>query len=60
MILASTIAKWVIVAVFAVNTLVVVDAVGKPRGPLQPSTAAWTVAFNAVYATAIILLWSTG
>lgn len=60
MILASTIAKWVMVSMFVIGALVTVNSVGKPRRPVTPGTAAWVLAVNAAYVVLIILLWPTG
>lgn len=49
--------KWVIVGMFALGALITITAVGKPRKPLTPGTAAYVVAVNALYIVLIAIFW---
>ena len=51
------IAKWFIVGLVALSSLLVIGSVGKPRKPITPGSAATTVAINALFIVLIVVFW---
>ena len=46
---------WVTIGLFAVNAALMVLMIGRPRKPITPGEALFTVVFNIIY---IIVLWN--
>lgn len=46
---------WVTVALLVLSALVIVTAIGKPREPITPRTAAISVSLQMVLAVAILI-----
>lgn len=51
-------AKWFLVGMLAINALLVIAAVGKPRRTLKPSDAVSVVVFQALYIVLIVVFWT--
>ncbi|MBQ1047791.1 hypothetical protein KBX50_04715 [Micromonospora sp. C51] len=51
--------KWILIILYAINALVVVATIGKPRRPLTPRLAAINLAVAATMALAVALTWDT-
>jgi hypothetical protein len=52
--------KWLLIGLLALNVLLVVGHVGKPRGPITRSTAVAAVVMNALVIVAILAYWGGG
>lgn len=50
--------KWFLVGMLAINALLVVASVGKPRRTLKPSDAVAVVVFQAFYIVLIVAFWT--
>ena len=55
--LLEQVVKWVMVAMMAFGALTSITMVGKPRKPLDGTTAAVIVVAQAAYITAILTMW---
>lgn len=50
-------AKWFLVGMLAINALLVIGSVGKPRRTLKPSDAVGVVVFQTLYILLVIVFW---
>lgn len=53
----SQVAKWTIITVLTIGTLLTIREVGKPRSPLTPDIALGVAIFNGLIIGAMITLW---
>jgi hypothetical protein len=49
--------KWSLIILLAVNALIAIAKVGKPRSPLTPGDAIGVVVVNALIVVAILSFW---
>ncbi|MFI7608712.1 hypothetical protein ACIBTV_26690 [Micromonospora sp. NPDC049366] len=51
--------KWLIVALYAINSLIIVGAIGKARRPITPGQAASNLVVAGTVAVLIAVFWDT-
>jgi hypothetical protein len=49
--------SYLVCALWASGTFLIIRDVGKPRGPISPSTAAWVATVNLFLILGIVLGW---
>jgi hypothetical protein len=53
----SDIAKWELIAIMVLGSLLSIGYIGKPRKPATPGSAIITIVMNGLFGAAIIIYW---